>query len=150
VVGGDVVGGGFSPGLVAAESALGGALHETKFGPLSAEFGVRDVGAVGHGFSCGGAVVCCGAVVLSGQQVPFGVAQGKLSPGLRPVRNDKVFNLRPVRNDRIYFLGEIWGNKKRGLVGRVEFRLFILPLYHKAMGKWDMIAINICAVVSWG
>ncbi|MGC2822411.1 MAG: hypothetical protein WA198_22150 [Candidatus Sulfotelmatobacter sp.] len=48
VVGGDVVGGGFSPGLVAAESALGGALHETELGPLSAKFGVRDVWAVGH------------------------------------------------------------------------------------------------------
>ena len=48
MVGGDVVGGGFSPGLVATESALGGALHETEFGPLSAKFGVRDVWAVGH------------------------------------------------------------------------------------------------------
>ena len=48
VVGGDVVGGGFSPGLVAAEAALGGALHEAEFGPLSAEFGVRDMLAVGH------------------------------------------------------------------------------------------------------
>jgi|HubBroStandDraft_6_1064221.scaffolds.fasta_scaffold08018_2 hypothetical protein len=42
VIGDDVVGGGFPPGLVAAESALGGALHEAEFGPLSAEFGVRD------------------------------------------------------------------------------------------------------------
>ena len=49
VVGGDVVGGGFSPGLVAAESALGGALHEAEFGPLSAKFGVLDVlGVMGH------------------------------------------------------------------------------------------------------
>jgi hypothetical protein len=48
VIGGDVVGGGFSPGLVAAEAALGGALHETEFGPLSAKFGVRDVWAMGH------------------------------------------------------------------------------------------------------
>ena len=46
VVGGDIVGGGFSPGLGDAESALGGALHETEFGPLSAEFGVLDVFAV--------------------------------------------------------------------------------------------------------
>ena len=43
IIGDDVVGGGFSPGLVAAESALGGALHETEFGPLSAEFVVLDV-----------------------------------------------------------------------------------------------------------
>ena len=48
VVCGDVVGGGFSPGLSDAESALGGALHEAEFGPLSAEFGVLDVFAVGH------------------------------------------------------------------------------------------------------
>jgi hypothetical protein len=27
------------------------------------------------------------------QQVPFGSAQGKLSPGFRPVRNDKVLFL---------------------------------------------------------
>lgn len=46
VVGGDVVGGGFSPGLVAAEAALGGALHETEFGPLAAELGVFDMFAV--------------------------------------------------------------------------------------------------------
>lgn|SRR5580700_10050699 len=39
----DIVGGGFSPGLGDAESALGGALHETEFGPLSAEFVVLDV-----------------------------------------------------------------------------------------------------------
>lgn len=45
---GDVVGSGFSPGLVAAESALGGTLHETEFGPLSAEFGMLNVFAVGH------------------------------------------------------------------------------------------------------
>src|SRR5580700_787461 len=43
VVGGDVVGGGFSPGLGDAESAFGGALHETEFGPLSAKFVVLDV-----------------------------------------------------------------------------------------------------------
>ena len=43
MVRGDVVGGGFSPGLGDAESALGGALHETEFGPLSAEFVVLDV-----------------------------------------------------------------------------------------------------------
>ena len=43
MIGGDVVGGGFSPGLGDAESALGGALHETEFGPLSAEFVVLDV-----------------------------------------------------------------------------------------------------------
>ncbi len=48
VISGDVVGGGFSPGLVAAEAALGGALHEAEFGPLAAEFGVLDVLAVGH------------------------------------------------------------------------------------------------------
>jgi hypothetical protein len=52
VIGGDVVGGGFSPGLGDAESALGGALHETEFGPLSAEFGMLDVWAlvaISHG-----------------------------------------------------------------------------------------------------
>ncbi|MGA9511197.1 MAG: hypothetical protein WBV55_21430, partial [Candidatus Sulfotelmatobacter sp.] len=49
VVGGDIVGSGFSPGLGDAESALGGAEHETEFGPLSAEFGVLNVFAVmGH------------------------------------------------------------------------------------------------------
>jgi hypothetical protein len=77
VVGGDVVGGGFSPGLVAAEAALGGALHETEFGPFSAEFGVLDVLAVGHRvlpWWCG-----CGAA---------GRTAGS-SPGLRPVRNDR-------------------------------------------------------------
>ena len=42
VVGGNVVGGGFSPGLVDAEFALGGALHEAEFGPLAAELGVLD------------------------------------------------------------------------------------------------------------
>ena len=46
VVGGDVVGGGFSPRLVAAEAALGGALHEAEFGPLAAKLGVFD-GLVG-------------------------------------------------------------------------------------------------------
>ncbi len=59
VIGGDVVGGGFSPGLVAAESALGGALHETEFGPLSAELGVLDVGeAIWHGDSLGETCSC--------------------------------------------------------------------------------------------
>ena len=58
VVGGDVVGGGFSPGLVAAESALGGALHEAEFGPLSAEFGVLDVFAVWHTVLPLGETVC--------------------------------------------------------------------------------------------
>ena len=43
VVGGDVVGGGFSLGLGDAESTLGGALHEAEFGPLSADFVVLDV-----------------------------------------------------------------------------------------------------------
>jgi hypothetical protein len=43
VFGGDIVGGGFSPGLGDAESALGGALHETEFGPLSAKLGVWNV-----------------------------------------------------------------------------------------------------------
>jgi len=52
VIRGDIVGGGFSPGLGDAEAALGGALHETEFGPFSAEFGVGDVFAgLGHGAS---------------------------------------------------------------------------------------------------
>jgi len=63
VVGGDIVGGGFSPGLGDAESALGGALHETEFGPLSAEFGVLDVFAVVGHWSLGetvlGAILEC-------------------------------------------------------------------------------------------
>jgi hypothetical protein len=46
VVGGEIVGSGFSPGLGDAESALGGALHETEFGPLAAKLGVFD-GLVG-------------------------------------------------------------------------------------------------------
>ncbi len=46
VVGGEIVGSGFSPGLGDAESALGGALHEAEFGPLSAKLGVFD-GLVG-------------------------------------------------------------------------------------------------------
>ncbi len=59
VIGSDVVGGGFSPGLVAAEAALGGALHETEFGPLSAELGVLDVGeAIWHGDSWGETCSC--------------------------------------------------------------------------------------------
>ncbi|MGA7503546.1 MAG: hypothetical protein WBW57_05405, partial [Candidatus Sulfotelmatobacter sp.] len=52
VVGGYVVGSGFSPGFGDAESLLDGALHETEFGPLSATLGVRDVGAASwHRFS---------------------------------------------------------------------------------------------------
>jgi hypothetical protein len=52
MVGGDVVGGGFSPGLGDAEAEFGGALHETEFGPLSAKLGVRDVFALGaYGFA---------------------------------------------------------------------------------------------------
>ena len=76
VIGDDVVGGGFSPGLVAAESALGGALHETEFGPLSAEFGMRDVWGlvVGHSGPWGEAAPK-GAVdnveVLRGAEAPL-------------------------------------------------------------------------------
>ena len=49
VVDGEVVGSGVSPGLGENEAELGGALHETEFGPLSAEFGELDVGAFEHG-----------------------------------------------------------------------------------------------------
>jgi len=48
VVDGEVVGSGVSPGLGENEAELGGALHETEFGPLSAEFGEQDVGAFEH------------------------------------------------------------------------------------------------------
>jgi hypothetical protein len=40
---GEVVGGHVSPGLGDGESVLGGAGHETQFGPLAPEFGVLDV-----------------------------------------------------------------------------------------------------------
>jgi len=43
VVGGEVVGGGVSPGLGDAEAEFGGAGHETQFGPLSTRLGVADV-----------------------------------------------------------------------------------------------------------
>jgi hypothetical protein len=43
VVGGDVVRGGFSPGLGDAEAEFDGALKKAEFGPFSAEFGVADV-----------------------------------------------------------------------------------------------------------
>src|SRR5579863_4019886 len=43
VIGGYVVGGGFSPGLGDAETEFEGALKKAEFGPLSAEFGVLDV-----------------------------------------------------------------------------------------------------------
>jgi hypothetical protein len=46
---GEVVAGHVSPGLGDAESVLGGAGHETQFGPLAPEFGVLDVDSlVGH------------------------------------------------------------------------------------------------------
>ena len=46
---GEVVAGHVSPGLGDAESVLGGAGHETQFGPLAAEFGVLDVYTlIGH------------------------------------------------------------------------------------------------------
>ena len=38
----DVVGRAVAPGLGDAESELGGAGHETQFGPLAARFGVAD------------------------------------------------------------------------------------------------------------
>ena len=44
----EVVGGAVVAGAGEDESAFGGAELETEFGPLSAEFGVRDVGAFGH------------------------------------------------------------------------------------------------------
>jgi hypothetical protein len=40
----EVVGSGVSPGLGDHESVLGGAGHETEFGPLAAEFVVFEVG----------------------------------------------------------------------------------------------------------
>ena len=46
----EVVGGAVSAGAGEDESAFGGAELEAEFGPLSAKFGVRDVGgAVAHG-----------------------------------------------------------------------------------------------------
>ena len=54
VVDGEVVGGAIAAGLGEDESEFGGAELEAEFGPLSAAFGVRDVGAlvaVGHGAS---------------------------------------------------------------------------------------------------
>jgi hypothetical protein len=47
VVDGEVVGGTVSAGLGEDESEFGGAELETEFGPFSAEFGMRDVGAFG-------------------------------------------------------------------------------------------------------
>ena len=48
---GEVVAGHVSPGLGDAESVLGGAGHETQFGPLAPELGVLDVDTlVGHRF----------------------------------------------------------------------------------------------------
>ena len=44
----EVVGGAVSAGLGEDESEFGGAELETEFGPFSAEFGVRDVGAWAH------------------------------------------------------------------------------------------------------
>jgi hypothetical protein len=52
VVYGEVVGGVVSAGLGQDQAVFGGAELETEFGPFSAEFGVRDVwalGAIGHG-----------------------------------------------------------------------------------------------------
>jgi hypothetical protein len=91
VVGGDVVGGGFSPGLVAAESALAGALHETEFGPLSAEFGVLDVFAL-----IGDVMEACGDSPLwielwwgkAGSSPGFGARFGMTN--LLYARNDRV------------------------------------------------------------
>ncbi len=48
VVGGEVVGGGVSPGRGDAEAELGGAGHETELRPLAAGFGVLDI----HSFNC--------------------------------------------------------------------------------------------------
>ena len=79
VVGGDVVGGGFSPGLVAAEAELGGALHEMEFGPLAAELGMEDVLASGVGVH-GYWVVSSGLKPLSFLDVltrPLRQAQGR-------------------------------------------------------------------------
>jgi hypothetical protein len=93
VVGGDVVGRGFSPRLVDAEALFQGALEEAEFGPLSAEFGVRDVG-LGHRY-----------LLVRGdadqKQVPH--------PASGRVRNDK--NL-VRRGDE-----EILGDEKRGPCG---------------------------------
>ena len=51
VLDGEVVAGHVSPGLGDAESVLGGAGHETQFGPLAPELGVLDVDSlIGHGF----------------------------------------------------------------------------------------------------
>ena len=59
VIRGDIVGGGFSPGLGDAEAALGGALHETEFGPFSAEFGVLDIDTLVCHFCLGFFVQWC-------------------------------------------------------------------------------------------
>jgi hypothetical protein len=46
---GEVVAGHVSPGLGDAESVLGGAGHETQFGPFAPELGVLDVDSlIGH------------------------------------------------------------------------------------------------------
>ena len=47
MVDGEVVGGAVAAGAGEDESAFGGAELETEFGPFSAEFGMRDVGAFG-------------------------------------------------------------------------------------------------------
>ena len=48
---GEVVGGHVSPGLGDGESVLGGAGHETQFGPLAPELGVLDVDSlIGHSY----------------------------------------------------------------------------------------------------
>jgi hypothetical protein len=49
VLDGEVVAGHVSPGLGDAESVLGGAGHETQFGPLAPELGVLDIDSlIGH------------------------------------------------------------------------------------------------------
>jgi len=48
VFGGEIVGGGISPGLGNAEAKFGGPGHEAQFGPFAARFGVAD----GHARRC--------------------------------------------------------------------------------------------------
>jgi hypothetical protein len=107
VVGGDVVGRGFSPGLGDAEAALDGGLEEAEFGPLAAEFGVRDVG-LGHGFSF--IAVTAKSRFLS----------TSLRAGSHPafgVRNDKNL-VKGIRNGSGRLIP---GNEKRGPCGSRGF-----------------------------